>query len=163
VTSDNGDLSLRLRVKSARLATQDSIFVIAEIRNNRTVPVTILRPFIGNLQLATHASQLKISGEHGQIEYKGPIADYELNGSAFITLAAKEITAATLELTVRDFAETGKAGNYAVRYDYSYSGEGEKNVAGEGVKGIWHGAISSREIQLKKQEGIPKVPRPSHE
>ena len=31
--SDNGDLSLRLRVKSARLTTQDSIFAIAEIRD----------------------------------------------------------------------------------------------------------------------------------
>ena len=118
---------------------------------NRTEPVTILRPFIGNIQLVTHASQLKIWGEHGQIEYKGPIADYELNKSAFIALAAKEIATETLELTVSDFAETGKAGNYAVRYDYSYSGEGEKNVAGEGVKGIWHGAICSREVQVDRK------------
>ena len=151
VGSDNGDLSLRLRVKSARLAAQDSIFVIAEIRNNRTEPVTILRPFIGNIQLVAHASQLKIWGEHGQIEYNGPIADYELNKSAFITLAAKEIATETLELTISDFAETGKAGTYAVRYDYSYSGEGEKKVADEGVKGIWHGSICSREVQVKRK------------
>ena len=50
-----------------------------------------------------------------------------------------------------------------MRYDYSYSGEGEKNVAGEGVKGIWHGAICSREVQLKKLEGVAKAPRPSRE
>ena len=161
-TSGNGDLSLRLRVKSARLATQESIVVIAEMRNNRQGPVTILRPF-GWHQLIAHASQLKIWGEQGQIKYKGPIADYELDKASFITLAAKEITTDTLELTVSDFAATGKAGNYAVRYDYSYSGEGEKKVADEGVKGIWRGTICSREVQLKKQEAAAEVPRPSQE
>ena len=162
VTSDDSDLSLRLRVKSALLATQDSIFVIAEIRNNTSRPVTILRP-LGYLQLLAYASQIKIWGEQGQIKYIGPIADYVLDETSFITLEAKEITTDTLELSVTDFAETSKAGNYAVRYDYSYQGGYEKRVADEGLKGIWHGAISSREIQLKKQEGIPKVPRPSQE
>ena len=147
---DNGDLSLRLRVKSARLATQCSIVLIAEIRNNRQDPVTILRPF-GPLQLLAHASQIRIWGQQGQIKYIGPIADYELNKTSFITLEAKEIAAGMLELSVSDFAETGKAGTYAVRYDYSYSGEGEKKVADEGVKGIWHGSICSREVQVKRK------------
>jgi hypothetical protein len=44
VSSDNGELSLRLRVKSERLAIQDSIVVIASIRNNTAEPMTILRP-----------------------------------------------------------------------------------------------------------------------
>ena len=149
VDSDNGDLSLRLRVKSALLTTQDSIFVIAEIRNNRAAPLTILRPF--ELQLVAFASQVKVWGEHGQIKYIGPIADYELGKGSFITLAAKEVVTDTLELTVREFAETGRAGTYAVRYDYSYSGAGEKKVADEGVKGIWHGAICSREVQVKRK------------
>ena len=157
VTSDNGDLSLRLRVKSALLATQDSIFVIAEIRNNTSRPVTILRP-LGDLQLLAYASQIKIWGEQGQIKYIGPIADYVLDETSFITLEAKEIATDTLELSVTDFAETSKAGNYAVRYDYSYQGGYEKRVADEGLKGIWHGAISSREIQLKKQEATAKAP-----
>ena len=150
VDSDNGDLSLRLRVKSALLTTQDSIFVIAAVRNNRQHPVTILRP-CGALQLLAHASQIKIWGEQGQIKYIGPIADYELNKTSFITLEAKQIATETLELSVADFAEMGKAGTYAVRYDYSYSGEGEKKVADEGVKGVWHGSICSREVQLKRK------------
>ena len=134
VTSDNGDLSLRLRVKSALLATQDSIFVIAEIRNNRQHPVTILRP-LGDLQLVAFASQVKVWGEHGQIEYIGPIADlYGLNKTSFITLEAKEITTDTLELSVADFAELGKSGSYAVRYDYSYRGDWDEIVAKQGLK-----------------------------
>ena len=76
VTSDDGDLSLRLRVKSALLATQDSIFVIAAIRNNTARPVTILRPF-GDHYLA-EAGQIKIWGEQGRIEYIGPVPDYDL-------------------------------------------------------------------------------------
>lgn len=162
VDSDNGDLSLRLRVKSALLTTQDSIFVIAEIRNNRQDSVTILHP-CGPLQLLAHASQIKIWGEQGQIKYIGPIADYELNKTSFITLEAKQIATETLELSVADFAETVKAGTYAVRYDYSYSGEGKEKLANEGVQGIWHGRISSREVQLKKLDGVARAPRPSKE
>ncbi len=161
VNSDNGDLSLRLRFKSALLATQDSIFVIAEIRNNTARPVTILRPF-GDPYPA-EAGQIKIWGEQGRIEYIGPVPDYDLNKTSFITLEAKEIAADTLELPVRNFAETGKAGSYAVRYDYSYRGTWDEIVAKQGVKGIWHGAICSREIQLKKLEGVAQAPRPSQE
>ena len=161
MTSDNGDLSLRLRVKSALLATQDSIFVIAEIRNNRAAPVTILRPF-GDQYLA-EAGQIKIWGEQGRIEYIGPVPDYDLNKTSFITREAKEIAADTLELPVRNFAQTGMAGNYAVRYVYSYQGMSEKEVANKGIKGIWHGAICSREVQLKKLDGVAQAPRPSWE
>jgi len=149
VNSDNGDLSLRLRTKSARLATQDSIFVVAEIRNNRTAPVTILRPF-GDSYLA-QALQIKIWGEQGQIKYTGPKLDYDLNAKAFVAIGPKEVVTSTLELPVTNFAGTDKAGTYTLRYDYSYDGGWDKKVAGEGVKGIWHGAMSSREIQLRKE------------
>ncbi len=149
VNSDNGDLSLRLRVKSARLATQDSIFVVAEIRNNRTAPVTILRPF-GDSYLA-QALQIKIWGERGQIKYTGPKFDYDLNAKAFVTIGPKEVVASTLELPVSSFAGTDKAGAYTLRYDYSYDGGWDKKVAGEGVKGIWHGTMCSREVQLRKK------------
>src|SRR6185295_12045013 len=115
---DNLDLSLRLRVKSACIATHDSIFVIAEIRNNRTVPVTILRPF-GDPYFA-EGVQIKIWGEQGQIKYSGPQADYDLNAEAFVTVRANEIVSETFELPVRDFAGTEKAGTYTLRYDYAY-------------------------------------------
>ncbi len=55
------------------------------------------------------------------------------------------------------------AGNFAVRYVYSYRGMSEEAVADEGVKGIWHGAILSREVQLKKLDGRAQTPRPSRE
>ncbi len=161
VNSDNGDLSLRLRVKSARLATQDSIFVIAEIRNNTARPVTILRPFGDHYEAV--AGGIKIWNEQAKVKYTGAKWDYDLNKAAFITLEAKEIATDTLELSVHNFAGTDKAETYTLRYDYAYSGTWDKKVADEGVKGIWHGAICSREIQLKKLEGIPTVPRPSQE
>lgn len=150
VKSDNGELSLRLRVKSAGLASQDSIFVIAEIRNNSPVPVTILRPF-GDSFFA-RGVQIKIWGEQGQIKYSGgKAADYDLNAKAFVTLGANEVVTDTLELPVHDFAGTEKAGTYTVRYDYAYDGGWDKKLASEGVKGIWHGAMCSREIHLKKE------------
>ncbi|MCY2967133.1 MAG: hypothetical protein NT069_26430, partial [Planctomycetota bacterium] len=161
VDSDNGDLSLRLRVKSGRLATQDSIVVIAAIRNNRQGPVTILRPF-GD-QYEARASGLKIWSEQGRVKYTGPTWDYDLNKTAFITLVAEEIVTDTLELPVRDFLETGKAGRYTLRYDYAYRGTWDKKVADEGVKGIWHGTICSREVPLKKRDGAAKEPPPSRQ
>ena len=87
VNSDNGDLSLRLRVKSARIATKESVFAVAEIRNNRAGPVTILRPF-GDHYYAK-AVQLKIWGEKGQVKYTGDKADYDLGKKAFVTLGAR--------------------------------------------------------------------------
>ncbi|MFN0125707.1 MAG: hypothetical protein ACKV19_03350 [Verrucomicrobiales bacterium] len=159
VDSDNGDLSLRLSVKSECLATQETIVVIASIRNNSAQPLTILRPF-GD-QFEALAGQTKIWSAQGHVKYTGPTWDYVVNKTAFITLNPKEIATDTLDLSVSDFAETAKAGNYAVRYDYEYRGTWDKTVADEGVKGIWHGTICSREVQLKKQAA--KVPRPSQE
>ena len=161
VDSDNGDLSLRLCVKSAVLTTTDSIFVIAEIRNNRAEPVTILRPF-GDAYHA-RASQIKIWSEQRHVNYTGGTFDYDLGKGAFITLKAKEIVTERLELAVHNFAETSRVGNYTVRYDYDYQGDWDKTVAKDGLKGIWHGAICSREVHLKKQEGGDKAARPSQE
>lgn len=148
VDSDNGDLSLRLRVKSARLAAQDSIVVIAEIRNNRQGPVTILRPFGDHYEAV--AGGIKIWNEQAKVKYTGATWDYDLDKTSFITLAAKEIVTDTLALTINGFAETGKAGSYAVRYDYSYRGTWDEIVAKQGVKGIWRGAICSREVRVKR-------------
>ncbi|MDB5384360.1 MAG: hypothetical protein JWM11_6 [Planctomycetaceae bacterium] len=149
MASDNGDLSLRLRVKSTRIAAKDSIFVIAEIRNNRSGPVTILRP-CGDYYSAV-AGQIKIWNQDQQIKYTGPKYDYELTAEAFVTLEANKIVTDTLELPVRNFAGSDKAGAYLVRYDYTYSGDWDDTVAKKGVKGIWHGAMCSREVSLQKE------------
>ena len=149
VASDNRDLSLRLRVKSTGIAVKDSIFVIAEIRNDRKAPLTILRPF-GDPFLAL-GGQIKIWGQGAQIEYTGPIADYDLDAKAFVTLEVDEAVTATLELPVQYFAGTDKAGAYVVRYDYAYSGTWDKKVATEGVTQIWHGSVTSREVPLQKK------------
>ncbi|MFN0128598.1 MAG: hypothetical protein ACKV19_18150 [Verrucomicrobiales bacterium] len=161
VNSDRGDLSLRLSVKSECLATQDSIVLIASIRNNSAEAVTILRPF-GDAYRA-RAGQIKIWSEQGQVKYTGGKYDYDLGKESVITLEAKEVVTDTLELAVHEFADTGKAGNYAVRYDYEYRGDWDKKVSDEGAKGIWHGTICSREVHLKKQEGAAKAPRPPRE
>ncbi len=150
VDSDNGDLSLRLRVKSASVASKDSMVVMASIRNNRLVPVTILRPF-GDACFA-RSVQIKIWGERGRIKYSGAKEDYDLTAKAFVTLAANETVTDTLELTVGHYAGTAKGGRYALRYDYAYSGNWDKTVAGKGIKGIWRGAMCSREIQIAKQD-----------
>ncbi|MBC7968402.1 MAG: hypothetical protein H7Z17_21055, partial [Fuerstia sp.] len=144
VTSDNGDLSLRLRVKSARIAAQDSMFVIADIRNNRTDPVTIIRPF-GDPWRA-RGSQLKIWGEKGRVEYSGAIADYVLNATSFVTLRANETFSDTLELSVANYAGSDKAGTYTLRFEYSNEGGWDEIVAKEGIKPTWRGSICSREI-----------------
>lgn len=73
------------------------------------------------------------------------------DASEFVTLGANEIVTDTLELPVRHFAGTDEAGTYTLRYDYAYFGTWDKKVASAGVKGIWHGAMCSREIQLQKK------------
>lgn len=149
VTSAHGDLSLRLRVKSERISAKESIFVIAEIRNDSKAPLTILRPFGDGF--ADLVGKIDIWDQESRIEYSGPIYDYDLNADAFVTLAAGEIVTNTLELSIQDFAGSDRPGAYAVRYKYEYSGTWDQKVAGEGVKGIWHGAVTSREVSLLKE------------
>lgn len=148
MTSADGDLSLRLRVKSARIAAKDSIFVIAEIRNDRKAPLTILRPFGDAL---ADVGKINLWDQESRIEYSGPKCDYDLNAKAFVTLGVGEIVTNTLELSVQDFPGSDKPGAYVVRYDYEYSGAWDQKVASEGVKQIWHGAVTSREVPLQKK------------
>jgi hypothetical protein len=44
-----------------------------------------------------------------------------------------------------------KSGRYALRFDYSYFGEGAAFAEKQGVKNAWHGWISSREIQVERE------------
>lgn len=69
VNSDNGDLSLRLSVKSELLTSEDAIVLIASIRNNRSEPVTILRPFGDHYEAV--AGGIKIWNEQGLVKYTG--------------------------------------------------------------------------------------------
>lgn len=149
VKSDNGDLALRLSVQSPRIAATDNISVIAQIRNDRPSPVTILRPF--GAAYEAKAVQIKIWSAQGRIEYSGPEHDYDLNAEAFVTIGPNEIVTDTIELSKVDFAGTDQPGTYTLRYDYTYDGSWDEVVARKGVKGVWGGRISSREIQLIKE------------
>ncbi len=101
------------------------------------------------LRLGDHyeavAGGIKIWNEQGQVKYTGATWDYELNKTAFTTLEAKEIATDTLELPVSSFAETGKAGSYAVRYDYPDS----KHVAPSLRANVWKDGLA--EWTLTKQ------------
>ena len=147
VTSDNGDLSIRLSVKSPRIAAKENISLVAQIRNNGTSPVTVLRPF-GELE--AEGFYLKIWGKDGRIKYTGPQLDYDLDAKAFVTLGAGEIVTDTLEVSADNFAGIDQAGLYTLRFDYRYDGTWDETVAREGVKDIWRGWMCSREVQKRK-------------
>jgi hypothetical protein len=147
VTSDDGDLAIRLSVKSPRIAAKENISLIAQIRNNRTDPVTILRPF-GDLE--AEGFYLKIWGKDGRIKYTGPEFDYDLDAKAFVTLAAGETVTDTLEVSNDYFAGIDQTGEYTLRFDYRYDGTWDKTVAREGVKDIWRGWMCSREVSLER-------------
>lgn len=155
VDSDNGDLSLRLGVESTRVAAQENIVVIAEIRNNRNRPITILRPFV--YPYSGSVGQISIWDEQEtMIKYTGPKYDFDLNAEAFVTLEPMGTTSAKLELSIANHAGTEKPGNYTVRANYSYDGEWDERVAKQGVQDIWRGAICSREVRLKKVEDVSR-------
>jgi hypothetical protein len=149
IDSDNGALSLRAYVKEPAIGADESIVLVAEIRNNQARPITILRPF-GDPYLAQGA-QIKIWNDTERIKYTGPKADYDLTGEAFTTLAAGASVTGTLDLPPRHFAASAKAGGYTVRYDYAYSGDWDQKVAAEGFKDIWRRALCSREIRIERR------------
>ena len=149
VNSDNGDLSIRLSIKSPRIAAQENVSVIAQIRNNRTSPVTILRPFGDRYD--GESVYLKIWGKDGRIKYTGPEFDYVLDAKAFVTLGPGETATDTLELSNENFAGLDQAGTYTLRYDYRYEGAWDETVAREGVKDVWRGWMCSREVSLVKE------------
>ena len=107
-------------------------------------------------RVAGRGGQIKIWNAHGRIEYSGPESDYVLNAKAFVTIGPNEIVTEIIELSKDHFAGTGQAGTYTLRYDYAYDGTWDETVAREGVKGVWRGRISSREIQLIKESGEKK-------
>jgi hypothetical protein len=148
VQSNDAKLSIRLRVKSPRITAKENISLIAQIRNNTTGPVTILRPFG---ELVAEGYYLKIWGKDGRLEFTGPELDYDLDASAFVTLGAGEIVTDTLEVTTDFFAGLDQAGTYTLRFDYRYDGVWDEKVAREGVKDIWRGWICTREIQIVKE------------
>jgi hypothetical protein len=147
VQSDNGDLSIRLSVKSPRIAATENISLIAQIRNNGTSPVTVLRPFG---EYVAEGFYLKIWGKDGRIKYTGPVFDYDLDAKAFVTLGAGETVTDTLKVSNDYFAGLDQAGEYKLRFDYRYDGTWDKTVAREGVKNIWRGRMCSREVQVLK-------------
>ena len=148
VTSDDGDLSIRLSVKSPRIAAKENISLIVQIRNNETHPVTVLRPF------GDHEAQgfyLKIWGKNGRIKYAGPEFDYDLDARDFITLGPGEIVTDTLEVSSDFFAGVDQAGTYTLRFDYRYDGGWDKKVGLKGAKYIWRGWICTREVSVERE------------
>jgi hypothetical protein len=150
VDCNNGALSIRAHVKESAIGADDGIVLVAQIRNNSGRSITLLRPF-GDPYLA-RGIQIKIWNEERQIRYSGAKADYDLDGAAFMTVAPGASVTGTIDLLPQDFAGIGRAGVYAVRYDYSYSGDWDEKVAKEGVKNIWTGAICSREIAVERKQ-----------
>lgn len=149
VDSEDGALSIRAHVQEPVIGTGDSVVLVAEIRNNSGRSITILRPF-GDPYLA-QGVQIRIWNEERQIRYSGGQPDYDLTAEAFVTVAPGAAVTGTIDLSPQDFAGSARVGTYAVRYDYSYSGDWDEKVATEGIKNIWIGAICSREIAVERK------------
>jgi hypothetical protein len=158
VDSDDSSLALRLSVASRTVSADAEVEITAQIRNTSRMPITLLRPF-GDWYQA-EAAGIKIWNEKHRLQYTGPTPDYVVLKEGFAVVAPGAMIEDKIKLTVTNFKGFEELGTYALRFDYSYNGGWDKTA---GIHGAWRGTISSREVQLKKQEGVAKAPRPSQE
>ena len=151
VGSEDGLLALRLTVVSPRVARGENIQVVAQLRNAGPSPLTVLRPF-GDWYDA-HAVRMKIWDGQRRNQYIGPAWTYVIGASAFAVIGAGETVEDKLELNPHNFAGFNGPGTYTLRYDYSYSGYWDTTAAAgnSGISNIWRGAISSREVQVRRK------------
>lgn len=151
IDADGRLLALRLSPASQTVAKGASIKITAQLRNTGTAPITVLRPF-GDRYFAK-AAGMKVWNHERRILYSGATPTYPLGPSAFAVIPAGATIEDHLELTTDDFAGIEEPGTYDLRYDYSYDGRGDSTAAaGEsGIRGAWHGTISSREILVTRK------------
>src|SRR5262245_24010708 len=82
VTSDDGMLALRFSVAARRVAANESIQAVGEIRNASDRKLTVLRPF-GDWYTAK-ATGMKIwDGEERQVRYTGAAVSYVIGPNGF--------------------------------------------------------------------------------
>ena len=150
VGSEDGVLALRLLPASREVARGATVQIVAQLRNASQTPVTVLRPF-GDWVYA-QAVGLKVWDGQGQLRYAGPMPTYVIGGKAFVVLAPGEVVEDRLELT-ENFPGFARPGTYTLRYDYSYQGYWDATAAAgnSGIRNIWRGTISSREVQVVRR------------
>ena len=146
VDSDDGSLALRLSVASLTVAAAAEIEITARIRNTSGRPITVLRPFGDRYQAV--AGGIKIWNEKRRLRYTGETPDYDVLKDGFAVVAPGETIEDKIKVTAADFVGLGALGTYALRYDYSYSGDWDATA---GVRGAWRGTLSSREIQITRK------------
>lgn len=151
VTSDDGSLALRLSVVSARVKADENLQVVAELRNTSQAKMTILRPF-GD-RYAAESAGIKIWDAKHKVRYTGPSLTYVVGADAFTSLAPGEVIKDTLEIPTDNFQDLAAAGDYVLRFDYSYNGHWDATAAkGErGISGAWRGCITSREVPFTRE------------
>lgn len=127
VTSDDGVLALRLSVRSNHATANESIHVVATIRNLSQQKVTIIRPF-GDWY-AAKAVGLKIWDAEHRIPYTGANATYVIGADAFAVVGPGEAIEDQMELTTDNFADVEPPRPYKLRFDYSYKGQWDTTAA----------------------------------
>ena len=151
VGSEDGLLALRMSVVSRGVDRGEHIQVVAQLRNSGPSPLTVLRPFGDWYQGQTVG--MKIWDGKRRNQYIGPAWTYVIGASAFAVIGAGETVEDKLELNPQNFAGLSGPGTCTLRYDYSYSGYWDTTAAAgnSGISNIWRGAISSREVQVRRK------------
>jgi hypothetical protein len=151
VEADDGLLALRLSLAS-QTVKGGPIKITAQLRNAGAAPIAVLRPF-GNRYFA-EAAGMKVWNQQRRIRYSGETPGYELGASAFAVIPPDGTIEDQLDLTANNFAGIEKPGTYFLRYDYSYDGQWDSAAARHesGIRDVWRGTISSREIRITRNQ-----------
>ena len=159
VISKDGKLALRVWVRTTPVKKSEPIVLMAELLNKSDEPVAVIKPF-GDWY-AARATLVQLRGPKGPLKYTGPIADYTLGTSAFVTLAPGQSVQDTLELKVDTFAGSDAVGRYAVVFNYAYDGGWDAPAEKGGFKNVWRGSIRSKEVTVEKSTEAKPSDQPS--
>ncbi len=143
--SSDGKIAVCLSTDKTTFGAKEPIAVRCAVKNCTDMPLTIIRPF-GDPFYARSAG-IVIMGPDGKVAYRGPMKDYVLGTSSFMELGAHSVFEETMVLPGDVFPGLGKAGLYAINYQFSSCRYPQEPAPG----GIWLGAVKTGTVNILVQ------------
>jgi hypothetical protein len=163
VNSADGALSLRLLVSAKAVRAGDPIVVLAELRNNTSKPMNVLRPF-GDRSVR---KAFKIAGPAGAIvpgfivPY-GPkagaiVPDFDImdgaNSGAYTSLLPGETIRDRFDADPRYYPRSDLPGEYVIQYVYRPTESDQREAPiSLNLPDLWVGMIGSGKVTLVKEK-----------
>ena len=145
--SHDGRLSLRLLVPADRLVRSTPLWVIAELRNDSSSPITTLRPFAG---LDEVRQRILVEGPSGPVIFVTPLCDTPDDCMSAITILPRQSVRDFLELAPGSFLGSDQAGMYRISYRYRVAPYGQPTRYVD-ADTIWQGTIQSETVTIRKE------------